>query len=73
MLYKIISSSLILYDCFCLVVRLFVLLFDYLINVLNKKKKKKEMGGVLEITAKRMVPCWCLDGHVTKPYKMSMA
>ena len=42
MLYKIISSFLILYDCFCLVVRLFVLLFDYLINVLNKKKKKKE-------------------------------
>ena len=39
MLYKIISSSLILYDCFCLVVRLFVLLFDYLINVLNNKKK----------------------------------
>ena len=42
MLYKIISSSLILYDCFCLFVRLFVLLFDYLINVLNKKKRKKK-------------------------------
>ena len=33
------NSAFILY-CFCLVVRLFVLLFDYLINVLNKKKKK---------------------------------
>ena len=25
------------------------------------------------MTVKRVAPCWCLDGHVTEPYEMSMA
>ena len=36
-------------------------------------RKRQLIGAVCRNhRIKRLVPCWCLDGHVKEPYEMSM-
>ena len=40
----------------------------------QRDRKRRQNGAVCgNHRIKRVVPCWCLDGHVKEPYEMSMA